>query len=258
MDEGWTRWLIEQYGFEFVSLHPEEFHGALRDKVDVIILADDARIPGSAAGGGGRGEGGGRGAGGTAAGGRGLSGAAGAATQPAGRGGGRAVRPEYAYTLTEEDLQGFDQFIRGGGTLVCFNNAYRFAIQQFKLPVRNAVEGLKPVEFFLRGSIVRVVTDTTHPVMAGMPEEAAVFVDGSPVFEMLEGFKGKVLAKYSEAGTPLLSGYLIGEKYLQGKAAALDVELDRGHVILLGFRPQWRGQPFGSFKVVFNSALYVR
>jgi len=93
-------------------------------------------------------------------------------------------------------------------------------------------------------------------VMAGMPEKAAVFVDGSPVFDLLEGFKGRVLAKYAEMGSPLLSGYLIGEKYLYGKAAALDVELDQGHVVLLGFRPEWRAQSFGTFRVVFNAALY--
>jgi hypothetical protein len=245
MDEGWTRWVLEQYGFEFVSLHPEDFKAPLRDKVDVIILADDARIPMEGASAGGRG-------------GRGGGEAPPAAA--AGRGGGapRAVRPEYAYTLTQDDLKGFEAFIRGGGTLVCFNSAYRFAIQQFKLPVKNVVEGLNPQEFFLRGSIVEIVPDTTHPVMAGMPEKSAVFVDSSPVFETLEGFKGKVLAKYRETGSPLLSGYLIGEKLLQGKAAALDVELDQGHVVLLGFRPQWRGQPFGTFRVVFNAALYSR
>jgi hypothetical protein len=91
--------------------------------------------------------------------------------------------------------------------------------------------------------------------MAGMPEKAPVFADSSPVFEIQEGFTGKVLAKYQDAGSPLLSGYLIGEKYLNGKAAALDVQLDAGHVILLGFRPEWRGQPFGTFKVLFNAAL---
>jgi hypothetical protein len=75
------------------------------------------------------------------------------------------------------------------------------------------------------------------------------------VFETQDGFKGRVLAKYGDSGSPLLSGYLIGEKLLAGKAAALDVELDAGHVILLGFRPEWRGQSFGTFKVVFNAAL---
>ena len=48
-----------------------------------------------------------------------------------------------------------------------------------------------------------------------------------------------------------------GEKLLNGKAAAIDVALDQGHVILIGFRPQWRDQTFGTFKVLFNAALYA-
>jgi hypothetical protein len=236
MDEGWTRWVLEQYGFEPVTLRPADFRMPLREKVDVVILAEDARIPVE-------GGGGGRGAGGRGAG--------------AG-GGGRSVRPEYADLVSAEDLMRLDQFVRTGGTVVCLGNASTFAIAQFKLPVKNAVAGLRPEEYFLRGSVVEVATDPTHPVMAGMPERAPVFVDGSPVFETLEGFAGRVLARYPESGSPLLSGYLIGDKYLHGKAAALDAEVGQGHVILLGFRPQWRGQPFGTLRVLFNSALYTR
>jgi len=233
MDEGWTRWVLEQYGFTFITIHPEDFKSPLSGRVDVLILADDARIPVAAAG---NGPSGVRGAG--------------------GRGG--PVRPEHSYQLTAGDLQAFDQFVRGGGTVVCLSNASAFAIQQLKLPVRNAIAGLRPEEFFLRGSIVSVTTDPTHPVMAGMPDSAALFVDGSPVFETLDGFRGTVLARYQDSGSPLLSGYLIGEKFLQGKAAALDVQLDAGHVVLLGFRPEWRGQPFGTFRVLFNAALFGR
>jgi hypothetical protein len=29
-------------------------------------------------------------------------------------------------------------------------------------------------------------------------------------------------------------------------------------VILIGFRPEWRGQPFGTFRVLFNAALFTR
>jgi hypothetical protein len=227
MDEGWTRWVLEQYGFEYVTLRPADFKAPLTGKVDAVILADDARLPIEGAAGG-------RGGG--------------------GRGGGQ-VRPEYADRLSPADLATFEQFIRGGGTLICFNSASNFAIQQFKLPVRNVVAGLRTDDFFLRGTIVEVITDPSQQVMAGLPEKAAVFADSSPVFETQEGFKGKVLAKYQDSGSPLLSGYLIGEKYLNGKAAALDVQLDAGHVILLGFRPEWRGQPFGTFKVLFNAAL---
>jgi glutamine amidotransferase-like uncharacterized protein len=159
--------------------------------------------------------------------------------------------------LTAEDLRRFDEFVRAGGTVVCLSNASNFAIQHFKLPVRNVVSGLRPEEFFLRGSIVEVITDRSHRVMAGMPDKAAVFVDGSPVFETEDGFDGAVLARYQESGSPLLSGYLIGEQHIDGKAAALDVRLGTGHVILLGFRPEWRGQPFGTFKVLFNAAMYT-
>ena len=230
MDEGWTRWILEQYGFEYVTLRPADFKAPLTGKVDAVILADDARLPveGATAGRGGRGAAGGP---------------------------GREIRPEYALRLSAADLAAFEQFVRGGGTVICINSASTFAIQQFKLPVRNAVAGMRSDDFFMHGTIVEVLVDRAHQTMAGLEEKTAVFADSSPVFETLDGFKGRVLARYAEAGSPLLSGYLIGEKHLNGKAAALDVELDRGRVILLGFRPNWRGQPFGTFKVLFNAAL---
>jgi zinc carboxypeptidase len=227
MSAGWTRWILEQYGFDYVTLRPADFHAPLRSRVDVVLLPDGVRLPIAGAGG----RGGGR--------------------------GGRAVRPEYADTLNAEDLAAFEAFIRGGGTLVCVNTASAFAIQQFKLPVTNVVAGLRTDEFFLRGSVVQVSVDPTQAIMAGMPADAAIFADGSPVFDLQDGFKGSVLARYAETGSPLLSGYLIGEKYLAGKAAAVDVKLESGHVVLLGFRPEWRGQPFGTFRVLFNAVLDV-
>jgi hypothetical protein len=230
MDEGWTRWLLEQYGFEYVLLHPEDLKKPLGGTVDVVLVADDARIPLEGGGRGGRGGGG------------------------QGRGG-RAVRPEYAATLNANDIQAMEQFVRGGGTLIFVNNATAFAIQQFKLPVRNVVAGLKPEEFFLRGTIVDTLPDVSQQPMAGLDAHTPVFADSSPVFETEDGFTGRVLAKYADSGSPLLSGYLIGEKYMNGKAAALDAQLDAGHIILIGFRPEWRDQSFGTFKVIFNSLL---
>jgi hypothetical protein len=222
MSAGWTRWILEQYGFDYVTLRPEDFHAPLTGRFDVVVMPDGTRL--------GSGTGGRR---------------------------GRAVRPEYADIVSPEDLAAFETFIRGGGTLVCLSSASAFAIEQFKLPVSNSVGGLRPEEFFLRGSIVSATVDLSQPIMAGMPAQAAIFVDGSPVFDVQHGVNARTLARYSESGSPLLSGYLIGEKYLAGKAAALDVPLDTGHIVLLGFRPEWRGQPFGTFRVLFNALLNV-
>ena len=132
MDDGWTRWALEQYGFDIVTLRPADFRTPLRDKVDVVILAEDARIP--------------------------VEGRAG------GAGAARAVRPEYADIVTSEDLERFEQFVRSGGTVVCLGGASAFAIGQFKLPVRNVISGLRPEEYFLRGSLVEVTTEPAHPV----------------------------------------------------------------------------------------------
>jgi len=220
MSAGWTRWLLEQYGFDYVTLRPGDLHVPLTGRIDVVVMPDGARL-------------------GTA-----------------GRRG-RVVRPEYADSVSADDLAAFEAFIRAGGTLVCLSSSSAFAIQQFKLPVTDSVSGLRPEEFFLRGSIVSASVDLSRPIMAGMPAQTAIFVDGSPVFEVQPGFGAAVLAGYADVGSPLLSGYLIGEKYLAGKAAAVDVPLDSGHVILLGFRPEWRGQPFGTFRVLFNAILNV-
>ena len=92
--------------------------------------------------------------------------------------------------------------------------------------------------------------------MSGMAERSKVMVGSSPVFTVEDGFRGRALAKYPENGSPLLSGYFLGEEHVQGYAAALDVEHGEGHVVLLGMRPQWRGQPFGTYKVLFNAALF--
>jgi hypothetical protein len=233
MDEGWTRWVLDQYGFEYARVSAEDIQaGHLRDKLDVLIVTDEGGGP---FGGGGRG--GGRGGGGGAG----------------GRGGAPAPAPG-----TEDRVRAIDGFVRAGGTLVCFNRSSTSVIDQLHLPVANAVAGLNRTQFFTGISLLNVQVDRSQRVMSGMPETAAVFYDGGPVFDPQPGFNGAVLAKYADTGSPLASGYMLGENYLHGKAAALDIPLGDGHVVLLGFRPQWRGQPFGTFRVIFNAAIYGR
>jgi hypothetical protein len=99
--------------------------------------------------------------------------------------------------------------------------------------------------------------DTSHPVTSGMPARTDVVVNRSPVFALPDDFDGSVLARYPTDGAVLRSGFLTGEEYMRGRAAALDANLGEGHVILIGFQPQWRGQPVGTFRMIFNAMFYA-
>ncbi|HZD06091.1 MAG TPA: M14 metallopeptidase family protein, partial [Longimicrobiales bacterium] len=223
IDEGWTRWLLESWDFDVQSLRNADVRaGSLRERYDVIILPDvrgRTILEGYATG-----------------------------TMP----------DRYTGGIGEPGLREIDAFVRAGGTLVTWNGSSVFAVEELHLPVRDVVDGLSRQEFFVSGSILEMLVDPSHPVMTGMPERAKVMVGGSPVFTTEEGFEGRVFARYADEGSPLLSGYLLGEEHLRGYAAGLEVRHGDGRVILLGMRPQWRGQPFGTFRIVFNSALFTR
>jgi hypothetical protein len=222
MDEGWTEWLFDTYGFKYTLITPEDVRaGNLGARFDAVVIASQPIA---------------------AAGGRG------------GRGGGARANP----AADSATVSAFDDFVKSGGTLVAWNQGATSLVTSLHLPVRNVVAGVNRRDFFTGGSIMRVTTDPTQPVMAGMPRDADVFVFNSPVFTTLDGFQGSVLAKFASDSTVLRSGFLNGAEYIRGFAAALDVKHDRGHVVLLAFQPQWRGQPQGTFRTVFNAAFFAR
>jgi hypothetical protein len=173
-------------------------------------------------------------------------------------------------------VKGLSEFVQQGGTLVCLNRASSFAIEQFNLPVRDVVANLSEKEFFVPGSILRIELDTASPLAQGMPKESIAWVEDSPVFEVIPGGAGilpamsakretadkmsalpasnvRIIARYPTNKNPLLSGWLLGESRIRGKAALVEVTLGKGRVILFGFRPQYRGQSLATYPLFFNA-----
>jgi hypothetical protein len=165
-----------------------------------------------------------------------------------------AYPPEYVGGLGELGIAALREFVEEGGTLVALDAACEAVIKGFWLPVRNVLEGVGEKEFYCPGSLLRIVFDARHPLSYGLRrEESAVFIN-SPAFELTSDGEGTVVARYPQSN-PNLSGWILGEKHLAGKAALLEVTLGEGRVVLVGFRPQFRAQARGTYKVLFN-AIY--
>jgi glutamine amidotransferase-like uncharacterized protein len=180
--------------------------------------------------------------------------------------------PQYVGGMTDTGATNIKKFVEGGGTLVTLRDGCLFALDKLGLPVGDALKGVRPAgrrdpdesvraqaaQFACPGSLLRMEFNAKHPVAYGMPDEAPGMFYGGTAFDISPSAEkpGPVaIAKYP--GTDLLmSGYLQGEKFLQNKAAAVDVPVGKGRVVLLGFAVQNRAQPHGTFKLLFNSLFY--
>jgi hypothetical protein len=59
----------------------------------------------------------------------------------------------------------------------------------------------------------------------------------------------------ANANDMLLSGTLAGGEALSNRAAAVDVPLGKGHMVLFALRPFWRWQTQGTYFLAFNAIL---
>jgi len=162
---------------------------------------------------------------------------------------------KYAGGIEQEGINVLKTFVADGGKLVFLNESTEFAIKHLELQVENVVKDKARSDFFGSGSLFRAEINQDNPIMSGVSKETDIYYNNSPVFKTQEGFQGAVLISYPDTGDILRSGYLTGEDYLRGNAAALQVNQGKGSIVLFGFSPQWRGQTFGTFKMLFN-ALY--
>ncbi len=239
MDEGWTRFLLEQWGFAYTSLSDKDVKaGGLESRFDIVVLPADsvAAMTGE------RPEG--------AVAGRGGSG-----------GGEQNIPPEYRSGFGREGVDALKAFVQKGGTLLTFGEAGALPIDRFGLPLRNVVAGRKTTEFWCPGSTLRVTFNTRNPLAFGMPTQGLVtFLAGSQVYEIAPTERNEqveVIATYADRDI-LQSGWLLGGPIIAKKAAMVSVAHGAGRVVLAGFRPQHRAQTHGTFKLVFNALLRAR
>jgi hypothetical protein len=226
-DEGWTRWVFEQYGVSYTTVQDADLkRGGLRQRFDVLVLPDaeanrilngldSTRIP-----------------------------------------------LQYAGGMTERGAEAVSAFVRGGGTLVCLDGSSNFAITRLNLPVVNVLageaSGPQSLRFYAPGSIFGTVLGgggtggrVQSPVTLGVPDSLKVYFESSAAFTV--SGPARALATYPRE--PLRSGYARFQERLEGKAALVEAPVGSGRVILFGFRPQFRGQTHGTFKLLFNAVL---
>ena len=221
MDEGWTRWVFDQYEIPFTTISARDIRaGNLSSKFDAIIIPDQnaraiangpqARYPDSLKGG---------------------VGAPGA--------------------------EALGKFVDDGGTLIAFNDASNYAISALSLPVKNDLDSVRPSDFYAPGSELRVELDKSNPLTAGYTApEQAVWFESSPAFTVTDPSRVSVVARYPEGkDSPLISGWLLGAPRLARKAAMVDVRRGKGHVVLFGFRPQYRAQTMATYPLLWNALL---
>jgi hypothetical protein len=229
-DEGWTRWVLEQYDVPVDVLHDDQIQSGNLSQYTTIILphhrSTDILFGGHERG-----------------------------TMPASFVGGLGL----------DGAQALKQYVEKGGTVLAFDGASRFAIQQFGLPVRDVTRGLESEAFSVPGSLLRTAVNTNHPLGYGLPDTVAASFMQSRAFEPVTDLRARkgggvtssappveVVARYVEDDL-LMSGWARGaEEHIGGRAAMMRVRKGKGTVVLFGFRPQFRGQPRGTYKLLFN------
>jgi hypothetical protein len=149
-----------------------------------------------------------------------------------------------------------ETFVNGGGNLLAFNTASTALIDGLKLPVKNVLAGVRNTDFYAPGSILGVEIQRDHPIARGFSATTpAVWFENGPAFEISDPEQATAVATYPASGNPLLSGWLLGGTKLNGKAALVDVKRGKGHVVLYGFRPQYRGQAMATYPLIWGAIL---
>ncbi len=225
MDEGWTRYVFDTFNVPFESLREAAINdGSFRPRFDAIVLPSEQTRGGPDA---------------------------------------DSSGDESARGINDRGFGNLARFVEDGGTLICFDGSCGQLIKQWKLPLRNVLEGVRSSDFYCPGSILRIDVDTSNPIARTTSKETDAYFINSSAFELTNTPKPifdapqtpwptTVIARYAKENV-LRSGWLRGEDRIKDKIALAEVTMGKGRIVLFAFRPQHRGQTWGTFPFIWNA-----
>jgi len=241
MDEGWTRYVFDNLGVPYATLHNDAFKPAkdkkekkadLRANYDVIVFADESADV--------------------------IKTGKPSPSSEHARFFTANYPPEYEGGIEKEGVEALTAFVEAGGIVVTLNGACELGMEDLSAPARDVLEKEERTRFFCPTSILRIDVDNRSPIGYGMPEKAAAVFSDSPALNTRippADWDRRVVASYPEADV-LLSGWLLGEDVIARKAAVVDTRHKKGRVILIGIPCQNRAQSHGTYKFLLNALLY--
>jgi Zinc carboxypeptidase len=108
--------------------------------------------------------------------------------------------------------------------------------------------------FYCPGSLLMNEFDTTNPVAWGMPASWPVFFESDQAYRLRPSFdiEAHAVSRYPRTGI-LQSGWLLSEEYLRDQANVVAFKVGRGTAVTLGSQIDYRTQPRGTLKLLFNA-----
>ena len=216
MDEGWTRFVFDTFNVPYKSLSDNQVRqGELSSNFDVIVLPSQRA--------------------------RDITEGNAPGSYPT----------EFTGGISNAGVSNLKRFVEDGGALICFDASCELAIKQFNLPIRNVLENVRSTDFYCPGSILSLEVDVTQTMARGIGRSVDAYFINSSAFETT-GPGVRVIARYQKENL-LKSGWLLGEEKIKGRIALAEVPVGKGRVVLFGFRPQHRGQTWGTLSFIWNA-----
>lgn len=236
MPSGWVRWMMEQFGFDYKQVFPQEIDGGnLNANYDILLFIG----PGMPGTGGGYGGGG----------------------QPKAEDIPEEYRGMLGRLSVEKSIPQLKTFLENGGQVITVGAATSLAYH-LDLPVSNALvevidgkeRNLPGDKYYIPGSVLEMNVDTSSAANYGMSEKAFVMFNNSPVFKLAPeaGLKGIKPLAWFGTEPPLRSGWAWGQQYLKNGVTAFEAPVGKGKLLVYGPEITFRAQSHGTFKMLFN------